>query len=113
MVVTTKHNDDKQYIWESDSSSFTIAEDPRNNLPRGTQISLHLKEDAKSFLEPDEIKRLVQKYSQFINFNIYLWQSKVNFFIEYCQFIRYIILNSENTLKYKNRIKLKYLDRDK
>lgn len=80
VIVTTKHNDDKQYIWESDSTSFTISEDPRTNLPRGTHISLYLKEDAKSFLEPDELKRLVKKYSQFINFDIFLWQSKVNFF---------------------------------
>lgn len=29
------------------------------------------------FLEPDTIKNLVKKYSQFINFPIYLWNSKV------------------------------------
>lgn len=77
VVVTTKNNDDKQYIWESDSGSFSIVEDPRGDtLGRGTQISLHLKEEAHNFLEPDTLKKLVQKYSQFINFDIYLWQSK-------------------------------------
>ncbi|KAI1726655.1 hsp90 protein domain-containing protein [Ditylenchus destructor] len=77
VVVTTKNNDDKQYIWESDSASFSIVEDPRGDtLGRGTQISLHLKEEAHNFLEPDTLKKLVQKYSQFINFDIYLWQSK-------------------------------------
>lgn len=39
--------------------------------------SLHLKEEASDFLEPDTIKTLVKKYSQFINFPIYLWNSKV------------------------------------
>lgn len=39
--------------------------------------SLHLKEEASDFLEPDTIKNLVKKYSQFINFPIYLWNSKV------------------------------------
>ena len=39
VVVTTKHNDDKQYIWESDSASFSIVDDPRgNSLKRGTTI---------------------------------------------------------------------------
>uniref|UniRef100_A0A8R1TTU6 HATPase_c domain-containing protein n=1 Tax=Onchocerca volvulus TaxID=6282 RepID=A0A8R1TTU6_ONCVO len=77
VVVTSKHNDDDQYIWESDSSSFTTAKDPRGaTLKRGTQVSLHLKEEAYDFLEADTLKNLVEKYSQFINFNIYLWQSK-------------------------------------
>ena len=39
-------------------------------------FSLHLKEEARDFLEPETIKDLVKKYSQFINFNIYLWTSK-------------------------------------
>ena len=39
-------------------------------------LSLHLKEEARDYLEPDTIKGLVKKYSQFINFNIFLWTSK-------------------------------------
>ncbi|PAV91135.1 hypothetical protein WR25_10954 [Diploscapter pachys] len=77
VVVTTKNNEDDQYIWESDSASFSISKDPRGNtLKRGTQITLYMKEEAADFLEPDTLKKLVHKYSQFINFNIYLWQSK-------------------------------------
>jgi heat shock protein beta len=77
VVVTTKHNDDKQYIWESDSNSYSVIEDPRGpTLKRGSQITLHLKEEAHEFLEPDTLKKLVHKYSQFINFDIFLWQSK-------------------------------------
>ncbi|XP_023718931.2 endoplasmin [Cryptotermes secundus] len=77
VVVTTKHNDDKQYIWESDATSFSIVEDPRGaTLKRGTQVSLHLKEEAYDFVETDTLKNLVKKYSQFINFPIYLWSSK-------------------------------------
>merc|ERR1719281_1195897 len=75
-MVTTKHNDDKQYIWESDASSFTIVEDPRGDtLGRGTQVSLFLKEEAYDYLEQDTVKTLVKKYSQFINFNIFMWSS--------------------------------------
>lgn len=77
VVVTTKHNDDKQRIWESDASSFSIVEDPRgDSLKRGSQISLYLKEEAQDFLEEDTIKQLIKKYSQFINFPIHLWTSK-------------------------------------
>ncbi|KAL3982031.1 Endoplasmin [Acanthocheilonema viteae] len=77
VVVTSKHNDDDQYIWESDSSSFTVAKDPRGaSLKRGTQVTLHLKEEAYDFLEAETLRNLVEKYSQFINFNIYMWQSK-------------------------------------
>ncbi|XP_078040695.1 heat shock protein 90 Gp93 [Augochlora pura] len=78
VAVTSKHNDDKQYIWESDSSSYSIVEDPRGDtLKRGTTVSLYLKDEALDFLEEDTIRNLVKKYSQFINFPIYLWSSKV------------------------------------
>ncbi|XP_055375366.1 endoplasmin homolog [Condylostylus longicornis] len=77
VVVTSKHNDDKQYIWESDSGSYSIVEDPRgDSLKRGTVISLYLKDEARDFLEEDTVKKLIQKYSQFINFPIYMWGSK-------------------------------------
>ncbi|EDW98442.1 endoplasmin [Drosophila yakuba] len=77
VVVTTKHNDDKQYIWESDANSFSIIEDPRGDtLKRGSVISLYLKEEAQDFLEEDTVRELIRKYSQFINFPIRMWSSK-------------------------------------
>ncbi|XP_014091643.2 endoplasmin [Bactrocera oleae] len=77
VVVTTKHNADKQYIWESDANSFSIVEDPRGDtLKRGSIISLHLKEEAQDFLEEDTVRELIRKYSQFINFPILMWSSK-------------------------------------
>lgn len=77
VLVTSKNNNDEQYIWESDSNSFTVSKDPRGNtLARGTTVSLHLKEEAQEFLEEHKLKEIISKYSQFINFNIYLWGSK-------------------------------------
>ncbi len=35
-----------------------------------------MKEDAIEFVEADKIKELVKRYSQFINYPIYLWVSK-------------------------------------
>lgn len=37
---------------------------------------LHLKEEAADYLQPDTIRALVKKYSQFINFPIYLWAAR-------------------------------------
>merc|ERR1711988_1332199 len=78
VTVRTKHNDDIQYIWESTAdSSFTIREDPEGNtLGRGTELTLHLKDDCKEFTEGDKIKDLVKKYSEFISFPIYLKETK-------------------------------------
>ena len=77
IIVTSKNNDDKQYIWESDSNSYSVVEDPRGDtLKRGTTISVYLKEEAYDYLEQDTVRELIKKYSQFINFNIYLWGSK-------------------------------------
>ncbi|EPY74066.1 endoplasmin precursor [Camelus ferus] len=78
VIVTSKHNNDTQHIWESDSNEFSVIADPRGNtLGRGTTITLVLKEEASDYLELDTIKNLVKKYSQFINFPIYVWSSKV------------------------------------
>jgi len=77
VVVTSKHNDDDQHIWESDANSFITSKDPRGNtLGRGTTVSLHMKEEGAEFLEEHKLKEIITKYSQFITFNIYLWTSK-------------------------------------
>jgi len=77
VIVTSKNNNDKQWIWESDSQEFSVVEDPRGDtLKRGTHITLVLKEEASDYLETDTLKELIHKYSQFINFPIYLWASK-------------------------------------
>jgi heat shock protein beta len=77
VTVTSKHNDDDQYIWTSEADgSFTIVKDPHGNtLGRGTRITLHFKEDATEFLQVETIKSIAKKYSEFINFPIYLWAS--------------------------------------
>jgi heat shock protein beta len=79
VVVTSKHNDDDQYVWTSSvEGGFTVTKDPQGNtLGRGTRVSLHLKDDALEFLEQDTIKTIAKKYSEFINFPIYLYSSKV------------------------------------
>ncbi|KAK4715267.1 hypothetical protein R3W88_013605 [Solanum pinnatisectum] len=82
VVVSTKSpRSDKQYVWEAeaDSSSYVIREEtnPKNLLPRGTQITLYLRDDDKyEYSEPKKIQDLVKNYSQFVSFPIYTWQEK-------------------------------------
>ncbi|PQQ21575.1 endoplasmin homolog [Prunus yedoensis var. nudiflora] len=68
--VISKHNDDKQHVWESKADgSFVVSEDTYNEpLGRGTEIRLHLREEAGEYLEESKLKELVKKYSEFINF---------------------------------------------
>merc|ERR1712194_534270 len=75
VTVTSKCNEDPvQHVWESSAdASFTVVEDPRGNtLGRGSRVTLHLKEDAHDYLAEDKLKDTSKKYSQFIQFPIYV-----------------------------------------
>jgi len=78
VTVTTKHNDDEQYIWESEAGGhFTVQRDVRGEpLGRGTKIILHMKEEQSDFLKERTIKDLVKKHSQFIQYPISLLITK-------------------------------------
>merc|ERR1719426_306101 len=75
VTVCSKNNEDPvQHVWESTAdASFTVVDDPRGNtLGRGSRVTLHLKEDAHDYLSEDKLKETAKKYSQFIQFPIYV-----------------------------------------
>ena len=77
-VISKNNDDDTQNVWESTAdASFTVAEDPRGvTLGRGTKVMLHLKEDAHEYLSEDKLKELSKRFSQFIQFPIYISTKK-------------------------------------
>lgn len=78
VVVISKANGDDQHIWVSESAaSFTVEADPAGNtLGRGTIVRIYLKEDALEFLNRKKVSKLIKRYSEFIDFPIYMHEEK-------------------------------------
>ncbi len=75
-VVSRRTGTKEAWAWTSSGGGgFEIApasEAQAVGVPRGTEIVLHLKENAKKYLEPYEIRRVVSTYSDHILFPIEL-----------------------------------------
>src|SRR5215475_12813479 len=76
VVVSRRAGENDAWSWTSPGGSgFEIAragEEDAARVPRGTEIVLHLKEDARKYLEDHEIQRIVSAYSDNILFPIEL-----------------------------------------
>jgi molecular chaperone HtpG len=77
-IVVTSHRAGSSEVWtwtSSGGAGFEVApasEEDAKRVARGTEIVLHLKEDAKKYLEAYEIERIVGAYSDNIQFPIML-----------------------------------------
>jgi len=79
VTVISKSNDDPmQNVWTSSADGrFTVSPDPRGvTLGRGTQVILHLKEDAQEYLDIKEVEKIVTRYSMFQVYPIKLLSKK-------------------------------------
>jgi molecular chaperone HtpG len=75
-VISRRAGAPEAWVWRSSSGAgFEMApatEEQAARVPRGTEIILHLKPEAKKYLEPHEIERVVGAYSDHILFPIEL-----------------------------------------
>jgi molecular chaperone HtpG len=75
-VLSRRAGAGEAWVWRSSGGGgFEIAQanpDQAAGVPRGTEIVLHLKADAKHYLEPHELERVVKTYSDHILFPIEL-----------------------------------------
>jgi molecular chaperone HtpG len=77
-VLSRSYRPDEQgWRWTSENAGGYEIE-PAPLVPRGTQVIIQLKEDARDFAKGDHVKRLVQRYSSFIQFPIELNGSRLN-----------------------------------
>ncbi len=70
-VTSRRAGDAKAWVWSSDGrGSYTIDETLKDT--HGTEITLHIKDDASEFLIEDRLKQVIKKYSDHIAFPILL-----------------------------------------
>ncbi|MBS0220470.1 MAG: molecular chaperone HtpG [Proteobacteria bacterium] len=79
-VTSHRAGTSEAWVWRSKGGAgFEVApasEEQARRVPRGTEIVLHLKEDAARYLQPFELERVVRTYSDHILFPIELVDDK-------------------------------------
>ncbi len=79
VVIKSRKAGDRGVQWTSDGKgTYTI--EATSMFQRGTEIILHLKDDAQEFVEDYKLREIIKKYSDFIAHPIYLhvFQEKEN-----------------------------------
>ncbi len=69
IITRSAQKEAEAWNWESDGSgTYTIT--PESSAPRGTQIEVHLREEALEFADKFRIENIIRKYSNFVPFPI-------------------------------------------
>ncbi|MGN6644608.1 MAG: molecular chaperone HtpG [Verrucomicrobiota bacterium] len=69
--------EEEGWQWTSEGGGgYELA--PATDLPRGTKITLELKDEAKEFAEGSTVERIIQRYSSFVPFPIELNGNRLN-----------------------------------
>ena len=78
--VTTKSADPEAptMVWTSDGMGSYTVEPAQETMPRGTRVEITLHENETDYADPDRIKQIIKKHSNFISFPIYVNDEKVN-----------------------------------
>lgn len=64
-------------VWSCDgSTTFTVR--PGTRTSRGTDVVLHLREDAVEYLDEDRVREVVQKHSRYVGYPIWLGEEQLN-----------------------------------
>ena len=93
-VVSRKAGEKKAYLWSSDGAGEYSISEIDSELPRGTEITLHIKEAEESYLDHFRLKHIIKSYSDHIAVPIY--------FIDHAT-KHEIKLNSSSALWTRNR----------
>ena len=79
-VTSHRAGASEAWVWRSEGGAgFEVAaasEAQARRVPRGTEVVLHLKEDAARYLQPFELERVIRTYSDHILFPIELLDDK-------------------------------------
>ena len=80
VVVTSKSylKDESAVQWKSEGMGTFEIETPDKKIKRGTQIDIHLKEDAVEFADKMKLEDVIKKHSNFIPFPIKIEKEQAN-----------------------------------
>ncbi len=65
-VRTRSYHDESGWEWESEGTGSFAVTPADGPLPRGTEVILHLKEDARDFTSEWRLKEIVRRFSSFV-----------------------------------------------